>query len=269
MKVEALDVTRKIEDPILKLNFLREYLHRVILRSWHEQGAFQAVSFVGGTALRLLFQLPRFSEDLDFSLIDKSFPFEPETWQQKLLRELRLSGLEATAKWNSRPTVQVGWVRISSLLQEAGVTDLKHRKLSLKIEVDTQPPEGAKTKTKILSDPFFWAVRYHDLSSLLAGKITAILSRTYTKGRDWFDLFWFLTRPRPVEPNWALLQAGLSQTNPALAPKSFRWRQLLQAKLKTIAWESVLRDVQPLIERREDLALFTRENISLELGESG
>jgi hypothetical protein len=268
MKVEALNIARQTEDPILKLNLLREYMHRVILRSWHEQGAFQAVSFVGGTALRLLFQLPRFSEDLDFSLVDRSAPYRPEFWHRKLLRELRLSGLEATGKWNANPTVQVGWVRIPNLLWEAGITDLKDQKLSIKIEVDTNPPPGAETRTKILSDPFFWAVRYHDRSSLMAGKITAVLARPDTKGRDWFDLFWFLSGGRPVEPNLALLQAGLAQTRRALAEKSHRWRELVRAQLETIDWASVVRDVQPLIERRADLDLFTRENVRLVLGES-
>ncbi len=261
MKVEALNIARRAEDPIRRLNLLREYMHKVILRSWNEQGAFQSVSFVGGTALRLLFQLPRFSEDLDFLLEGELSAYDPETWQNKLLRELRLSGLEATGRWNSNPTVQVGWVRISNLLWEAGITDLKNRKLSIKIEVDTNPPQGAETRTKILSDPFFWAVRYYDISSLMAGKIHAVLSRSYVKGRDWFDIFWFLTRTPPVKPNLTLLKTALLQTNPEQSGKIHQWKESILAKLETIDWDQVVKDVQPLIERRSDLFMFTKENL--------
>jgi len=80
-------------------------------------------------------------------------------------------------------------------------------------------------------------------------------------GRDWFDLFWFLSRTPPVKPNLTLLKKALLQTNPEQSEKIHQWRELILAKLETIDWDQVVKDVQPLIERRSDLVIFTKENV--------
>lgn len=91
MKEQALEIVANIADPGEKLNRLREYLQAFALRSLHESEAFQCLSFVGGTALRFLYNLPRFSEDLDFSL-EKAQNYVPEKWLSKLRRDLEFSG---------------------------------------------------------------------------------------------------------------------------------------------------------------------------------
>ena len=107
------------DDPGRRLNLLQEYLQALALRSLHESEAFHYLSFVNGTALRFLYSLPRFSEDLEFSLEDPG-GYEGARWAQKLKRDLHLAGYDVPATWNDRKTVHMAWVRVGGLLHEAG-----------------------------------------------------------------------------------------------------------------------------------------------------
>lgn len=115
MKELLLQRLAMIPGPGLKLNIAREYLQAYALRSLHESGAFTSLSFVGGTALRFLFQLPRFSEDLDFSLEDTS-GYQPELWLSKLKQDLHYAGFDTSITWNDRKTVHTVWVKTRKLL---------------------------------------------------------------------------------------------------------------------------------------------------------
>ena len=99
VKEEAISLARNIADPAQRLNMLREYLQALVLRSLHESEAFQCLAFVGGTALRFLYGLPRFSEDLDFSL-DSSKGYALEKWMIKIKRDCQFAGLDATITQN-------------------------------------------------------------------------------------------------------------------------------------------------------------------------
>ncbi|MDP3178869.1 MAG: nucleotidyl transferase AbiEii/AbiGii toxin family protein, partial [Spirochaetaceae bacterium] len=130
MKAEALDLALRSKDPLDRVNILREYVQACALRSLHESQAFERLSFVGGTALRFLYDLPRYSEDLDFSL-ESSAGYEPLAWMTKLKRDLSRLGFETELSWNDRKTVQVAWIRIARLLAEAGVVARTEQKLSI------------------------------------------------------------------------------------------------------------------------------------------
>lgn len=121
MKDRALDAALRLDDPGRRLNALREYLQAFVMRSLHESEASRAISFVGGTALRFLEDLPRFSEDLDFSQVSVD-GYEPVRWLRKLKRDLHLAGFDSTVRWIDRKPVQVAWVRTASLLAEAGLS---------------------------------------------------------------------------------------------------------------------------------------------------
>ena len=153
MKARALELARGVDDPVGRLNMLREYTQATILRSLHESQAFQALSFVGGTALRFLYDLQRFSEDLDFS-VESGSKYDPGPWVTRLERDLTLGGFETTLTWNDHKTVHVGWVRIAGLLQEVGLAPLPEQKLSVKIEIDTRPPAGADTENRLVNRHF-------------------------------------------------------------------------------------------------------------------
>jgi len=261
MKQQALEIAASVVDPGEKLNRLREYLQAFVLRSLHENEAFQCLSFVGGTALRFLYGLPRFSEDLDFSL-EKAQNYAPERWLSKLRRDLEFSGFEPTITWNDRKIVHTGWVRVAGILRETGLAGIPEQKLSIRLEIDTRPPVGAVLESRVVNRYFLMAFRYHDLPSLMAGKVHALCTRRYSKGRDWYDLLWYRSQSPPVTPNLRLLQAALDQTEQAQSWPAEVWREAVWKRLETLDMNVLRNDVTPLLERLADREFLTKEYIA-------
>jgi len=257
MKEDALGLALRTDDPIERTNILRDYIQACALRSLHESRAFEQLSFVGGTALRFLYDLPRYSEDLDFSL-EAPQGYEPVRWMGKLKRDLQRLGFETELSWNDRKIVHVAWVRIAGILREAGIVERTEQKLSIKLEIDTHPPTGARTESRIVNRYLLFGVRHHDLPSMMAGKIHAILSRPYAKGRDWYDLLWYLSRRPPVEPNPTLLEAALLQTG-TLPPEG--WRSAIVQRIMELDFRLIRTDIEPFLERREEAALLDRASL--------
>ena len=261
MREEALALARGKADPAQKLNVLREYMQACVLRSLHESEAFLCLSFVGGTALRFLYNLPRFSEDLDFSLETKA-GYEPVPWMEKAKRDLAAAGFDVSASWNDRKTVHVAWFRFAGLLKQAGLSGMADQKLSIKLEVDTRPPAGAATTTEIVNrHNLIFALRHHDLPSLMAGKVHALLVRPYPKGRDWYDFLWYRAQRPPVEPNVPLLQNALDQTEGAGKYDAKDWRALVRRRLASLDAVVLRNDVAPFLERPDDVRWLEIPNL--------
>ncbi len=260
VKEEAVTLARRVADPAQRLNVLREYLQALVLRSLHESEAFRCLAFVGGTALRFVHSLPRFSEDLDFSQ-DSGEGYALEKWMGKAKRDLQLAGLDVAVALNDGKTVHTVWIRIAGILKQAGLSGLAGQKLSIKLEVDTRPPVGARTLNQVIQRHRMFAVKCYDLPSLMAGKLHALITRKYAKGRDWYDFLWYRALvPRPV-PNLALLQNALDQTEGARAMDSGRWESCVREKIAGLDIVKIRADVQPFLERPADAALLTRENL--------
>lgn len=259
MKEQAVTLSATAKDPAEKLNRLREYLQAFTLRSLHESEAYACLSFVGGTALRFAFDLPRFSEDLDFSL-ENIEGYEPVRWMEKLKRDFTFAGFDVSISWNDRKTVHTAWVKAAGLLKETGLSAMADQKLSIKLEIDTRPPSGAGLVRTVLNRHLVFALRHHDLPSLMAGKLHALITRGYPKGRDWYDLLWYLSRRPPVEPNRTLLQNALDQTQGAGAVAEEEWRETLLNRLETTDVTKLVQDVEPFLERPQDAALMTPEH---------
>ncbi|MEW5817195.1 MAG: nucleotidyl transferase AbiEii/AbiGii toxin family protein [Spirochaetota bacterium] len=258
MKDEALRIAGKITEPTARINILREYVQACILRSLHEAEAFQALSFVGGTCLRFIYNLPRFSEDLDFSLEQE--PREPvSVWFSKVRRDLNFLGFEADVTLNVKKTVYVAWIGIPRLMSEARLTDIQEQRLSVKAEIDSRPPAGARFEARLVNRHTLFAIRHHDLPSLLAGKIHAICTRPYAKGRDWYDLVWYLSLRPPIFPNSELLRNAFAQTSPDLESQS--WQEMIIEAAERSDFEAIRRDVNPFLERPEEARFLTREYI--------
>ena len=258
----------RFEDPVRRLNALREYLQAFIMRSLHESEASRSIAFVGGTALRFLEDLPRFSEDLDFSRI-RTDGYDPVRWLRKLRRDLDLAGFDSAVRWIDRTPVQVALIRTASLLAEAGLSGHREQKLSIKVEIDTRPPAGAAMQRSVITRHFTFVIRHHDLPSLMAGKLHALLTRGYPKGRDWFDLVWYRSRRPPVEPNLQLLQRALDQTQGAGRYRAADWLGLVRERLADLDASALARDVAPFLERPADAALLERINIEAVLTGGG
>lgn len=259
MKDEALALVRPVSDPTAKLNLLREFLQALALRSLHESEAFTRLAFVGGTALRFAYGLPRFSEDLDFSL-EGPRGYEPEKWLKKLKTDLGLAGFEAAVSWNDKTTVHKAWVRAAGVLKDAGLAAIPGQKLSIKIEIDTRPPAGAVCERAVVTRHRVLALQYYDLPSLMAGKVHALLTRKYAKGRDWYDLLWYRGRRPPAEPNLTLLQNALDQSQGAGKLSAANWKADLAAVGK-LSCAKLRDDVRPFLERPGEAELIEVENI--------
>ena len=153
MKDYVLELVSKQTGFNAKLNIMREYLQAYALRVMHDEGVFRTTAFLGGTALRFLYNLPRYSEDLYFSTAkDERFNFV--NLMKKIKDEFIQAGYDVSASYNEEKTVQSAFLRFRGLMYEAGVSSIKEQKLSIKIEIDTNPPEGAVLKTNIVNKYF-------------------------------------------------------------------------------------------------------------------
>lgn len=244
-----------------KRNILREYLQSYVLSLLQRIGTFQSWAFVGGTALRFLHDLPRFSEDLDFSL---ERPCE-KTFADVLAhvkKELTAAGYSVDVSYHDQKTVQSAMIKFQGLLYDAGISPLKDQKMSIKFKIDTRPPAGAQSVTQIVNKYMPLSFLSYDLPSLFAGKTHALLSRAYTKGRDFYDLGWYLSRFKELTPNIVFLRNGLEQTGwDKELPTQENWKDFIADAVEKTDWSVVRRDVSPFLERSSDMDVFTKENI--------
>ena len=244
-----------------KLNIMREYLQAYILRIMHDNKVFRSTAFLGGTALRFLYDLPRFSEDLDLSLTEnKQYRFVDLII--KIKQELELAGYDISISYNDEKTVQYAMVKFNKLMYEAGISPHEEQKFSIKIELDTDPPEGAGLKTNIVNKYFPISFLSYDIPSLFAGKLHALLSRKYTKGRDYFDLGWYLSRWKNISPNIILLQNALKQTGwRRKMPLEHTWQDLLYKVIEAADWQKIEEDVENFLENPSDMNIFTKKDM--------
>jgi predicted nucleotidyltransferase component of viral defense system len=265
LKQEALQLAEAQTDPAMAMNVLREYLQALALRSLHESEAFSSLAFVGGTALRFAHGLARFSEDLDFSL-ENSRGYQPGQWVRKLKRDLELADLAASITWNDKTTVHKAWIRWADILHDAGLSPHAEQKLSIKIEIDTRPPAGAVSERQIITRHRILALQLYDLSSLMAGKLHALITRSYAKGRDWYDLLWYCGLRPAVHPNLEQLQNALDQTQDGGRFKASDWDRLCLERFEQLDNAQIVADVAPFLERPKEAAMLSPENVRAALG---
>ncbi len=246
---------------------VREYLQARVLEALQRAGAFESWAFLGGTALRFLYRLPRFSEDLDFSRTDAQLPRDvlTEEFGRFIDRTRKTFAAEAyDVEIRDRPhaVVQSAFVGFPGLLHELGLSPHVDQKISVRVEVDTNPPPYAATETSVVRRHVLLNLLHYDKSSLFAGKLHALISRSYVKGRDLYDLMWYLSDPTWPAPNLALLTASLAQTGTELGEAEVAdWRKLVAERVATMDWDRVVADLRPFVERSEEISLLTRDNV--------
>ncbi len=244
-----------------KTGVVREYLHARILQTLQEMGAFENWAFVGGTALRFLYGLPRYSEDLDFSLVDPGVGSDLERALRQIRTVFEAEDYGVRVKRRDKKTVWSAMVRFEGLLGELGLSPRWNQVLSIRIEVDTNPPAGATLETTLVRRHVLLNLLHYDRASLLSGKLHAVLTRPYVKGRDLFDLVWYLADRSWPGPNIKLLDAALVQTGwKGKRMTEANWRGIVGNKVARIDWKAAREDVRPFLEREDDLELLTREN---------
>jgi hypothetical protein len=245
-------------------NLAREFLQAWILAALQRAGAMVPLAFQGGTALRFLYSIRRHSEDLDFSLERTGAGYDFRGYLEAVRADLRRDGYEADlARVSDQRAVHSAFVRFPGLLHDLGLSGQRDEALSVKLEVDTRPPTGAVLETTVVRRHVLLRIQHHDRASLLAGKLHAILQRPYPKGRDFYDLVWYLSDPTWPAPNLVLLNNALAQTGWTSGPLSeVSWVEAVRVRLRSVRWEALAADVRPLLESVEDRALLTRETIA-------
>ncbi len=262
MKALLRQIVDGVANQILGRCIMREYLQARLLQTFQDHAVFNTWVFQGGTALRFLYSIPRFSEDLDFALVD---PGMEDNFQKNLAdvgKAFEAENYNISIRINDAKTVKSAFVRFRGLLFELGLSPHESENLSIKVEVDTNPPSGAKVVSTIVRRHITLNLRHHDKASLLAGKLHAVLSRRYTKGRDIYDLIWYLSDRTWPGPNIELLTNALQQTG-WKGPKVtlMNWRELVCQHVETFQWKQVVRDAEPFLERAEDIDLLTKKNL--------
>ena len=242
------------QDPLVGRNVVREYLQTRILEGLQRAGAMAPLAFQGGTALRFLYGLRRYSEDLDFALEGPRELYDLRGWMRSVVRQLRREGYEAAGSVRDRGTVHGGWVRVRGVLYETGLSPHRDETLAVKVDVDTNPPAGAVTETRLIRKHVALRLHHHDRASLLAGKLHAVMCRPWAKGRDIYDLAWYLSDPTWPAPNLKLLDAAVRQTDAEAAPlDAGTWRGVVAERVEGLPWDAVVADVRPFLERDEEM----------------
>ncbi|MDY0166033.1 MAG: nucleotidyl transferase AbiEii/AbiGii toxin family protein [Thermoguttaceae bacterium] len=248
---------------------VREITQEIVLAALGRTDFFQKAAFQGGTCLRVFHGLNRFSEDLDFALLQPSRSFSLQSYLAGVAKELQAYGYRL--EWEDRSKLDRA-VRMAFLKDDSlgSLLRLNYRpatgplrKLRIKLEVDANPPAGAGFETRYLDFPFPSAVCVYDLPSLFAGKLHALLCRDYHKGRDWYDFLWYTARSTPV--NDTLLSAALNQMGPwqgqGLRATCAWCREQLRLRIEATDWKPVRADIHRFVKPNElpSLDLWTRE----------
>lgn len=256
---------------------LKEITQEIALLGLYRGGFFAKAAFYGGTALRIFHGLDRFSEDLDFSLLKSDKAFDLSSFTQAVQDELGAYGLEMTVtekiKGNDSPVksvfikggTQIHLLKIRSVRPPiAGIHP--QEQIRIKLEVDAEPPAGATFEMKYQLRPVPYSVRLYSLPSLLAGKVHALLCRSWksrVKGRDFYDYVWFLSRSVPV--NLIHLAERMRQTGHLAVGEALTegdLKILLHKRFAAVDFDQARKDVLPFIKNPDAVHLWSAEFFS-------
>lgn len=241
-------------------NTLYEVMQQVVLSGLYRGGFFKEAAFYGGTCLRLFHGLRRYSEDMDFSLLEKNPDFTLETYFPSIIEEARLLGRTVTITKKDKRTF--GWVESAFLKDNTDVYNLTfqtEKTLKIKIEVDTNPPLEFATEQKLLMLPFSFTTRCFTLPDLYAGKMHALTFRAWkyrVKGRDWYDFEWYV-RNR-VALDFDHLKVRTKEFNEIDLTKEL-FLELLKERISKADINAVKADVIPYIIDKRELDIWSND----------
>jgi len=257
---------------------LREILQEIVLLGLYEGGFFKEAAFYGGTALRILHGLPRFSEDLDFSLLKENPSFDLRLYEKSVRETLASFGFDVSIEMKEKTTdsaVQSAFLKGNTMEQLLSINAPKNilqsihkdQIIKIKFEVDTEPPLHFQTHSVLRLVPRPCSITAMTLPSLFAGKMHALLCRawgTRPKGRDWYDLVWYIAHKTPLDLQH--LQARLDQSCKWLEaqkqdlPDHLTKESLVELLYKRIEQLDIAKaknDVRPFIKEIAELELWS------------
>lgn len=248
---------------------LREIMQEVALAGLQRTGFFEKAAFYGGTALRIFYSLDRFSEDLDFSLLEVNPDFSLEPYFQGIITEFEAIGMQVSIKEKTKtpPTnVDSAFLKSETVWKELVLEEvipqvgIQAPSIKIKLEVDRKPPLGFETEEKLLLRPFSFYVKCFTLPDLFAGKMHALLFRKWkqrVKGRDWYDLEWYIKKGVPLHLHHFLLRAQDTGdwAAPTFSPEQFM--ELLHQKIDSVSLDNIREDIVRFIPDEKVLDIWS------------
>lgn len=242
---------------------LREVMQEIALAGLYRGGFFEKAAFYGGTCLRIFHGLPRFSEDIDFSLLksDAKFSFAP--YFKTLKDEFAAFGFEVDIAEKKKTAVSD--IASAFLKKNSSIYDLQvagQRVMKIKFEVDTDPPLGFATEEKLLLQPYSFYVKCFSLPDLFAGKMHAVLYRQWknrVKGRDWFDFEWYVRKGCELNLVHFCERARQSGDLKLTSLQPAEFGEMLQTRICSLDVESARQDVVRFISDTAPLNIWTQD----------
>lgn len=255
-------------------NALKEIIQEIALLGLYRSKFFEHAAFYGGTALRILYGLDRFSEDLDFSLLKPNPNFSLLPYLHAIKQELNSLGIQAELSQKFKTTdsnIESAFIKANTLMNMIEInatqdlTSAYHKAavLSIKLEVDIDPPPDFHTESKLLLQPIPFSVLTYKPEDLFAGKIHALLCRKWkgrVKGRDWYDFVWYVAHKIPV--NSEHLKARLIQTNHWNIHKPLLKQdiiELIAEKVEKVDFNQAKNEVKPFVRDPASIELWSKE----------
>jgi predicted nucleotidyltransferase component of viral defense system len=256
------------------VNALREILQSMALLGLWRSHFFEHAAFYGGTALRILYGLPRYSEDLDFSLLNPNPDFDFNKYISALQTELNAYGFIVQCKIKNKTNqtaIQSAFLKTNTYAQiltiqvpEYLIKEInKQTILKIKLEIDTNPPLNFSTEMKYVFTPLQFAVRTYDLPSLFAGKLHALLCRKWknrVKGRDWYDFVWYISNYPTV--NLKHLETRMQQSGHFPFDKILCKAELinmLNQSIENLDIGLAIKEVIPFLENPKELEIWSKD----------
>lgn len=263
-------------------NAAKEIIQEIALAGLSRGGFFEKAAFYGGTCLRIFYGLNRFSEDLDFALLEKDPDFRLSDYFPSLEREFASYGIEIRAEEKKKDfdsDVRSAFLKGNTLAlmmtffpkSEDARKIISNQKMKIKFEVDTDNPKGGRTETKFRLLPAPYQVRVFGESTLFAGKIHAIICRNYknhVKGRDYYDYLFYIGKGSAF--NLEYLENKLKNTEAIAQNEKLtlgKVKEMLKARFETVDYESAKEDVSNFIHDKSGLSLWKKELFLVTLNE--
>ena len=256
------------------INALKEIFQEIALLGLWRAKFYEKAAFYGGTALRILYGLDRFSEDLDFTLLRINHTFDLSQYNQAIADELSSFGFQVDIEKKNKnidTNIESAFIKANSKKQliiiEASnkIIDTIHHMhtIKIKMEVDTTPPGKFQTEVKNIFMPIPFSVKTLTMPDLFAGKIHAILCRPWQKrikGRDWYDFVWYISRKIPVR--LIHLRERLIQSSFWSHTKKFNRNDLvvlINNKIEETNFMNAKNDVLPFLKDKKAVELWSKE----------
>jgi len=245
------------------VNGLREVMQEVALAGLYRGGFFDKAAFYGGSCLRIFYGLPRFSEDLDFSLLATDTDFSLELYFKAVREEFSALGLDveiSAKKKMVRTGIESAFLKSDTRIFSFAVH--ADKTIKIKFEVDTVPPLGFATEEQLLLQPFSFYVKCFILPDLFAGKMHVLLFRKWknrVKGRDWFDFEWYVRQGAPMSLSHFVSrakQSGHLHEEHLTVPE---FRHLLERRIEALDVTAARNDVSRFVKDDEVLKIWSRD----------